>query len=161
MPNISFDNNNYSHYRNTFSMLSELIEKNEIFSTENIELLNYKNPLLNNKNLTNIFQNPLMSLGINKNNQMFPFNSSIQNMRPNEKINENADENKLLAQKNLTTPFKRAGTHVAIAYYIFVTKNKNKFNDNKNTLECDPTYHARILREKKNVKENKHQINFY
>lgn len=140
-------------------MLSELIEKNELFS-ENIELPTYKNPLLNNKSLSNILQNQLMNLGNLNKNQMFPFNSSIQNIRSNEKINENTDDNKFLAQRSLTTPFKRAGTHVAIAYYIFVTKNKNKFNDNKNTLECDPTYHARILREKKNVKKKSQKFFF-
>jgi len=129
-----------------------------MFSQENLDLLNYKNPLINTKNFSNLFPAaPLMNF--NKNN-IFPFNmnpnansnNNINATRLNhEKIIENIEDIKYMNQKNLATPFKRAGTHVAIAYYIYVNKNKSKFNDNKNTNECDPTYHARILREKKNV----------
>ncbi len=46
------------------------------------------------------------------------------------------------------TPFGRAATHVAIAYFIYVSKNKNF-----NFSECDPTYPARMLRERKTVKK--------
>lgn len=133
-------------------MLSELLEsKNEAFPPEGFDLLNYKSHLLAaQKPFASLFPNPL--LNFNK-PHLFPFNinSNTANIRTNhEKIIENIEDIKLMNQRNLATPFKRAGTHVAIAYYIYV--NKNKFSDNKNTNEFDPTYHARILRERKNVK---------
>ena len=134
-------------------MISELLEsKNDIFSQENLEMFNYKNPL-NTKNLANLFQSPM--LNFNKNHIFPPFNMNPTPPAPlrmnHERIIENIEDIKYMNQKNLATPFKRAGTHVAIAYYIYVNKNKSKFSDNKNTNECDPTYHARVLRERKNV----------
>lgn len=137
-------------------MISDMLEnKNDIFTSENLEILNYKNPMINTKSFANLLPPPLMNMNINMNtfnkSQIFPFSMNYPGIRPVEKINENIDDFRYMNQKNLTTPFKRAGTHVAIAYYIYVNKNKSKFNDNKNTNECDPTYHARVLREKKNV----------
>ena len=153
-PALSFGNggdNNSSHYLNTLSMISEILEnKNEFFSPENLEAFNYKNILMNTKKFSNLLPPPLMNSSFNK-NHAFPFNMNLPTLRLNEKINENIEDFRYINQRNLTTPFKRAGTHVAIAYYIYVNKNKSKFNENKNTNECDPTYHARVLREKKNV----------
>ena len=150
-PGLSFADNNSSHYLNTLSMISELLEnKTEIFSPDNIEAFNYKNILLNPKNFPNLLPPPMLQPPFNKSHMFPPFNMGLPNIRLNEKPPENEDY-RYINQRNLTTPFKRAGTHVAIAYYIYVNKNKSKFNENKNTNECDPTYHARVLREKKNV----------
>lgn len=146
MPNLSVDHTSSSHYLNTLSMISEMLEKNEYFSPENMDFLNFKN-------IKNIFQNNnLMNMNPINKNQMFPFNmGNVPPQKTNDKTVDNSEDLKFINQKSLTVPFKRAGTHVAIAYYIYVNKNKNKFNENKNNLECDPTYHARVLREKKNV----------
>jgi len=57
----------------------------------------------------------------------------------------NKKENFFLDTQKLT-PFGRAGIHAAIAYYIYV--NKNRDQDFRNV---DPTSAARALREKKFV----------
>ena len=63
--------------------------------------------------------------------------------------------------KDQSQPFKRAATHVAISYFIYIKSVIYKWckleQDNLQNLEknqLDPTYNARLLREKKNVNPN-------
>ncbi len=47
------------------------------------------------------------------------------------------------------TPFKRAATHVAIAYFIHIKQYQGKDINKLDKEQIDPTYNARLLKEKK------------
>lgn len=53
-----------------------------------------------------------------------------------------------LEPKKIIPPFKRAGTHVAIAYYIYVSKNKTISREDE--FYNDPVYKSKLLREQQN-----------
>eukprot|EP01016_Furgasonia_blochmanni_P034792 TRINITY_DN3792_c0_g1_i10.p1 TRINITY_DN3792_c0_g1~~TRINITY_DN3792_c0_g1_i10.p1 ORF type:complete len:352 (-),score=53.72 TRINITY_DN3792_c0_g1_i10:68-1123(-) len=55
----------------------------------------------------------------------------------------------------IRAPFKRAATHVAIAYFIYLRSFESNGEANKTDVTCkDPTYNARRLREKKLSQKN-------
>jgi hypothetical protein len=52
-------------------------------------------------------------------------------------------------EKKMKTPFKRAATHVAIAYFIYLKSTDCNSLSKMDKSKMDPTYNARILKEKK------------
>jgi len=52
-------------------------------------------------------------------------------------------------EKKMKTPFKRAATHVAIAYFIYLKSFDYNSLSKLDKSKMDPTYNARLLKEKK------------